>query len=96
VPTEWPHLVVERITRSSSTGPLGIPTLSQNAFNDAVEGDAIVVAVPGEEDEVVNGDGGFLRVKLDGELATFLHLEGGGVASVGIDHHLRRRGVLFR
>ena len=92
----WAGLVVKLIAWPAGACSSRVTTLRHETFDDAVEGGAIVVAVPSEEDEIVNSDRGFLRVKLNGELATLLHLQCGGVVLVGIDHHLRRCGVLFR
>ena len=61
-----------------------IAALDHEAFNDAVEGQAVVEAGFGKGDEVCNADGGGTAVQLKGDAAVVFYLDDGGAAFNGL------------
>lgn len=53
------EFVLELVTRSAATGFSGVAALDHEVIDDAVEGDAIVVAALGEVEKIGGGNGGF-------------------------------------
>jgi hypothetical protein len=58
-------LIRERITRPAATGTGGVAALHHETGNDTVESGAVIIALPGQEYEVVYGLRHILREQLD-------------------------------
>ena len=69
-------LALDTIAGAARAHALGVAALNHEAGDDAVENDAVVVALVDEADEVVDGVGGNLRVKLGLDGAAVFHLNG--------------------
>ena len=79
----------------ATAGAGGVTALSHEPGYHAVEGHAVVVAVSGQEDEIVDRLGGFLREQPDLELRAVVHRERGGVALRWVYGHAGRGIVLL-
>ena len=88
------ELVAELVARAAGAGAGGVAALGHEALDDAVERDAVVVAVAGEEDEVVDGVRRLVGEQLDDDVAV-VGADGRRVALARVDDHLRRCAVLL-
>ena len=81
-------LIVELVAGPSASGPGGVTGLGHEVFEDAVEDDAVVVAVAGEEDEVVDGPGHLVLVQVYHQPALG-GLDDGGVVEPLFEYEFR-------
>ena len=81
------ELVGEPVAGAAASASRRVAALRHESGDHAVEGRAVEVAVPREEDEVVYGPGRFRREQADLERAAAFHLESGGVGLVRVDAH---------
>ena len=88
------QLVGEPVPGAAPTAAVRIATLAHEAVDDAVEDDAVVVVVEGEEHEVVDRCRRLHCVERDHEVA-HRRAHRRGVALVGVDPHLGRLGELL-
>ena len=62
------EFALEAVARAARSGACGVAGLGHEAFEDAVECDAVVESLAGEEDEVVDDAGDLVGVEFDLEL----------------------------
>ena len=86
--------VNESVTRTAAAGALRITALDHEVLNDAMELRPVVELILRQKDEVVDGDRGFLRIKLANDRAT-TGVESCRVALVWINYSCRWRRVLL-
>ena len=89
------QLVLEAVAGAAAAGAGGVAALDHEVADDPVEDDALVVAVAGEEHEVVHRLGRRRRIERDHQVTHRRH-HGGRVALGGIDAHLGRVVELLR
>ena len=68
---------------TARTGAGGVTALDHEILDDAVEDEAIIIALFGQGYEVLDGFGGNLRVKLDGNIAHVGVHDGAGAFALG-------------
>ena len=68
---------------TARTGAGGVTALNHEILDDAVEDEAIIIALFGQGYEVLDGFGGNLRVKLDGDIAHVGVHDGAGAFALG-------------
>jgi hypothetical protein len=88
------RLVREAVAGAAAAGAGGVAALAHEAVDDAVEDDAVVVVLRGQEHEAVHRDRCIDRVERDDDRAE-RGLHGGGVALRRVDAHLGRLGELL-
>ena len=86
------QLVVEGVAGAAAAGALGVAALDDEVPHDAVEGEPVVEALAGEEDEVVDGDRRAPRLEGDRDVAA-ARPQRGRVARRRVDRLGRRAGV---
>ena len=84
------EFALEAVAGAAGAGAGGVSSLGHEAFENAMEGDAVVEALAGEEDEVVDDPGNFVCVEFDLELIALLQLEDGSVSLRGVYDHIGR------
>jgi hypothetical protein len=87
-------LVVEAVAWAACTGTLRATALDHEVGDHAMEIDAVVELVRGEEDEVIDGDGFILGVQFADDFAA-RGVERRGVLLLGVYGYGRRGRVVF-
>jgi len=82
-------LVGELVAGAACARASWIAALRHEILNDAVERHGLVESLAGEEHEIVDGTGRFVRKQFDDNVA-LVQLERRNIFFLGINHHFRR------
>lgn len=87
--------VLELVAGAPSAGSGGVAALNDETGHHPVEGDVVIETITGQGHEVIHRHGCFSRVQLEVNIA-FVGLNGGGIRSIRLNLHCRRRAVALR